>query len=791
MLGLPSVAAAAPSFDPATSPTKTAPSLSWSDPDGAVVYQISRGGPGCVTLVPLGTVTAPTTSFDDSPGPADGSYCYQVESFSDPDLDPSHSLGSDTVNVVVDTVTNTPVFTAPLNGAIVRGTRNVTFTNDDDATPVDTTVSISPHAANTFSALPGTSWDTTNETDGDYDVQIASQDALLNAVATATITVTVDNTAPSLSLTTFPADTAAVRGTVNTTFSVSDLTTTVSAKLQYDPPGGGANWTDATTTPITNGLAWNSAGVADGDYGLRVVATDGAGNTTIRPSSSVTVTVDNTAPTAAAFTGNPQSGTTYGRGAISVAYSGGTDGGSGIASIALQAQVNGTPTWVTKASGTSSPISWTPTAPDDCTCSFRLLATDHAGNQTASAVNRTSVKIDGFDPVAPTVFSIDRTMTNGPPKLTWSKSASGDVAGYRIVRDTINFPTGGALLPKTQLSYTDNSLLRDGTVDGAHGYQLYAVDQSGNASVAKVANFFLDSVPPTTPTLPHAKRRAGKAIVDLGWSGSVDNLPPGSNPAPPSGVARYVVRRAVGAAPASVTAGQLACDVPAAQLACADTPPEGATYLYSIFAVDAASNPSLAAHAGPVAVPDVTAPGPPTAFKVRKKGLTMAFTWVLPKAGDLKKIVIVRSSVHSPRSLTDGKAVFSGKTTKANVRQLGGTRAWYKAFAVDNAGNASPSAGLQVVQPVFKLFPENGTDLRGSSRLRWKKSKRASYYNVQVYLGSKRITQAWPRGTSFRIPKSKLRKGKVYTWYVWPGIGSKSRGRYGNMIGKSTFTWLG
>jgi len=41
-------------------------------------------------------------------------------------------------------------------------------------------------------------------------------------------------------------------------------------------------------------------------------------------------------------------------------------------------------------------------------------------------------------------------------------------------------------------------------------------------------------------------------------------------------------------------------------------------------------------------------------------------------------------------------------------------------------GRFRPGTGYELVQPVFKLFPENGTDLRGSSKLRWKKSKRAS-----------------------------------------------------------------
>jgi len=493
--------------------TNAAPVISWTDADpSAQSFTVSRG-PNCssLSLIDGNATSAVTDSLLALDGSDDGSYCYQVQSFDGLDPATSNPIDVGTVTVVLDTVTNTPAFTNPTNGATVHGTVGVTFTNSDASTPVTTHV-LARQGSDAFADV-GASWDTTAGPDGAWDVKLTAQDHLGNPAASSTvITVTVDNAAP-LVTPTFPSSTTWVHGTVSVPYTVSDVTGVASVKLQYDLPGGGTNWVDAVTAggAASGTLSWTSnlpapAGGRDGVDAIRVIATDTLGNTAADvDAQSSTVKIDNTAPTAAEFTtlGDPKNGTTYGRGAISVPYTGGSDGGSGVASVALQAQINGTSTWTTKASG-ASPISWTPAAPDDCTCAFRLLVLDVAGNQSASATPRTLVKIDGFDPVAPTVFSIDRTMTNGPPKLTWSKSASGDVAGYRLVRDTINFPTGGALLLKTQLSYTDNSLPRDGTVDGAHGYQLYAVDQSGNASVAKVANFFLDSVPPTTPTAPTA-----------------------------------------------------------------------------------------------------------------------------------------------------------------------------------------------------------------------------------------------------------------------------------------------
>jgi hypothetical protein len=521
---------------------------------------------------------------------------------------------------------------------------------------------------------------------------------------------------------------------------------------------------------------------------IRSIATDLATNSST--SSTVTITVDNTLPTMPAFTGTPQNNATIGVGEMVIPYNGGAD--AHLVNVRLetqtQLQVAGDQ-WTARPTTTTSPVRWTPLAADDCTCNFRLVATDLAGNTRVSAL-RTNVTIDNFAPLAPSLFKIDRAITNGPPILTWTASPSGDIVGYKLIRDAVHLQGGGGLLAPQTLTYTDTDLARNGTDDGAHGYELYAND-GGNDSPVKLVTFFLDSMAPTPPTAATAKRRAGQRLVDLTWGGSSDTQ--ASNGATPTGISRYVVRRAVGnVPPASPTAGAAACDVPATARSCTDTTaPEGHTYRYAIFAVDLASNGSAAAAPPAVVIPDMTAPGAPGAFVVKPRGLVIAMTWRVPTASDLLKIVVVRNTAHTPKNVKDGKVVFTGKAAKASARQSGGTTAFYRAFALDRAGNVSATRGVRIKQPVFRLFPANGSELRGTVRLTWKKPKRASYFNVQVYLGSKRVTQAWPKSPSFKIPRSKLQRGKTYTWYVWPGVGAKAAGRYGTMIGKSTFKYLG
>ena len=74
---------------------------------------------------------------------------------------------------------------------------------------------------------------------------------------------------------------------------------------------------------------------------------------------------------------------------------------------------------------------------------------------------------------------------------------------------------------------------------------------------------------------------------------------------------------------------------------------------------------------------------------------------------------------------------------------------------------------------------------------------RASYFNVQVWRGNRKLLSAWPDAARYRLSRSWTYEGRVerlvpgvYTWYVWPGIGTRAAARYGPMLGKSTFIVL-
>ena len=115
-----------------------------------------------------------------------------------------------------------------------------------------------------------------------------------NTLDSAAQTVLVDNTNPTGSLTA-PADGAELSGTVAVSSDSADSGSGVaSAEFQRRPAGGGAWTTIGTDVNAPYSVNWGTTALGDGDYDLRVVTTDEAGNTFT--SATRTVLVDNTAP---------------------------------------------------------------------------------------------------------------------------------------------------------------------------------------------------------------------------------------------------------------------------------------------------------------------------------------------------------------------------------------------------------------------------------------------------------------------------------------------------------------
>jgi hypothetical protein len=134
-------------------------------------------------------------------------------------------------------------------------------------------------------------------------------------------------------------------------------------------------------------------------------------------------------------------------------------------------------------------------------------------------------------------------------------------------------------------------------------------------------------------------------------------------------------------------------------------------------------------------------------------------------------------------------SVFADRAVENYVRYR------YTLTASDAAGNSVHRSGVATPRPVL-FAPRPGAHLRVHARplLAWRAAKRARYYNVQLWRDGRQVGSWWPGATWLRLPSRWQQDGEprrlepgAYSWYVWPGRGPRRLGRYGPLLGKSTF----
>lgn len=165
-------------------------------------------------------------------------------------------------------------------------------------------------------------------------------------------------------------------------------------------------------------------------------------------------------------------------------------------------------------------------------------------------------------------------------------------------------------------------------------------------------------------------------------------------------------------------------------------------------------------------------------------------SWVA--SADTQLVQVTRTS--NARAGKSG-LVFSG-TGKSfrDTRLKVGARYHYTVTAIDQAGNRAAKT-IAITAPGTLFAPIPGERVSTPPVLRWTPTKGARYYNVQLVRG-KKILSAWPGTNHFQLPRSWVYQGHryrlhpgVYRWYVWPGFGTFSASKYGNVLGGSSFVF--
>jgi hypothetical protein len=302
-----------------------------------------------------------------------------------------------------------------------------------------------------------------------------------NSTGTASVGVTVDNFAPTVTLSSPPAN---VSGSVGLSANASGDTTQVTFQRR---PSGGGGW---TTIGTAGGAPWaatfDTTLVPDGNYELRAIAVDAGANS--GTSNIVSTSVDNTDPSG--LLTRPGDGATVGGTVQLEATASDNAGGSGVGSVTWQAQTGGGG-FADIAGDSSAPfaatwnVSGLPSGPYD----LRIVVSDAAGNTfTSSSI---TVNVDSVPPGV--------TLNNpGSPlsgSVTLSASTTGDATSVTFGRSPEGAAAWTAIGTDGSAPWTAN--FNTTTVgDGVYDLRALVTDAVGNTNASVVAGIRIDNFVP-------------------------------------------------------------------------------------------------------------------------------------------------------------------------------------------------------------------------------------------------------------------------------------------------------
>ncbi|HET7310770.1 MAG TPA: Ig-like domain-containing protein [Mycobacteriales bacterium] len=425
---------------------------------GAAVSCTATGPAGAVPLNSCTTTSAQLALA----GQPEGAYRLDVvvtDVAGNPSATASASYTLDVTPPPAPTVSTPPALTRQKSMTLTIG--------DAEAGTTLTCMLTSPTGSTVFSgACPANgTFDTTGFADGVYTLVVTAADAAGNTAST-TVSWERDTTPPPVPVITGPT------GPVNDrtpSLSVSDS----EAGVTFDCAVAGSLPVTVTACGTTTTL--DLTGATDGDYVVRVTATDAAGNSR---SASFTLTLDTTAPPAPVTTG-PTAPVNDRTPSLAV-----SDTEAGV-TYSCTIVGPGTTASVTTC-GTTTTLDLSTAADGDY--AVTVTAADAAGNRSSSTF---TVVLDTVAPPAPTVTTPRSPGQSTTPSFTVTDAEAG--VTYVCSVSGPSAATVTSCGPTTRLGLTG--------ADGVYTVTIDAVDAAGNVSSSTTATYVLDTTAPAQPTI--------------------------------------------------------------------------------------------------------------------------------------------------------------------------------------------------------------------------------------------------------------------------------------------------
>jgi hypothetical protein len=369
-----------------------------------------------------------------------------------------------------------------------------------------TQVSWSSNRGGSGTALGTTSWSAPGIAlqPGANALTVTARDAAGNT-GTATLTVTYDLIAPTVSITA-PAAGATVSGTTTITATALDNIGVVGVQFLLDAAALGV---EVTSAPYS--VPWNTVGVSNGSHSLAAVARDGAGNTAI--SAAVAVSVSNTAAAISFVQGNyavPQSPQVT----VPVAFLAAQTAGNLNVVVVGWSDTAATITSVSDSAGNAYALAVGPTV----SAGQETLGTYFAPNIRASAANTVTVRfsaaaaaypdvrileysgLDLVNPLHATAAAAGSSITSSSGSLTTTVPNTLLVAANVVATTTVGPSTG---FTTRMITNPDGNIAEDRIVSSTGTYSASTpLSATGSWVMQLVAFQAVISIPPPPDTTP-------------------------------------------------------------------------------------------------------------------------------------------------------------------------------------------------------------------------------------------------------------------------------------------------
>jgi hypothetical protein len=395
---------------------------------------------------------------------------------------------------------------------------------------------------------------------------------------------------------------------------------------------------------------------------------------------------------------------------------------------------------------TNVTVGWSVTDPESIIlstsgCDTRTLTLDTTGvTLTCSATS------DGGTTTVSKTFKVDET----PPSVSAAPSRAPDANGWYNRALTVGFSGSDAMsgiAACTSGSYS-------GPDDGSAAVAGSCLDKAGN-SAGRSFGLKYDATPPTVVATPNRSPDAN------GW---------------------YNHALSVAFSGRDATSGIASCS------------PTGYAGPDTAGASVVGGCTDVAGNVGSASLPLKYDATPPAIARVRATPAFRRIHLAWTASPDTQTVQVSRAPGGSGAPT---RIVYSGSAAShLDTGLKAGASYRYTVTAFDEAGNSASKA--ITASPTGRLFsPLPGAHIASLPLLRWTPLRGATYYNLQLIRGRK-IFSAWPASAHFRLPRAwsfqghryRLHRG-VYRWYVWPGFGRFSAGKYGRLLGGSSFVYTG